>query len=95
MLGPLALNRWDFDAAAHLLVRAGFGGRAEEIEKLHALGPAKAISSLVDSQPESYAPPACADPMAKTSSATSFATPLRRNRNSPYSNFSMNGSGTR
>jgi len=61
MLGPLALNRWDFDAAAHLLVRAGFGGRAEEIEKLHALGPAKAISSLVDSQPESYAPPACAD----------------------------------
>jgi hypothetical protein len=62
MLGPLALNRWDFDAAAHLLVRAGFGGRAEEIEKLHALGPAKAISSLVDSQPESYAPPACADP---------------------------------
>lgn len=62
MLSPLALNRWDFDAAAHLLVRAGFGGRAEEIEKLHALGPAKAISSLVDSQPESYAPPACADP---------------------------------
>jgi len=62
LLSPLALNRWDFDAAAHLLVRAGFGGRAEEIEKLHALGPAKAISSLVDSQPESFEPPACADP---------------------------------
>ena len=62
MLGPLAHNSWDFDAAAHLLVRAGFGGRTDEIEKLHALGPGKAISFLVDAQPEFYAPPICANP---------------------------------
>src|SRR6516162_5565391 len=62
MLGPIAENSWDFDAAAHLLVRAGFGGRTDEIEKLHALGPGKAISSLVDVEPESYAPPTWANP---------------------------------
>jgi hypothetical protein len=60
MLGPLAPNSWDFEAAAHLLVRAGFGGRTDEIEKLHALGPAKVIGSLIDAQAESYAPPAWA-----------------------------------
>ena len=62
MLGPLALKSWDFDAAAHLLVRAGFGGRTEEIQKLHALGPGKAISSLLDAQAELYAPPTWANP---------------------------------
>ena len=62
MLGPLALKSWDFDAAAHLLVRAGFGGRTEEIQKLHALGPGKAISSLLDAQAEFYAPPTWANP---------------------------------
>src|ERR1700747_436168 len=62
MLGPLAQNSWDFDAAAHLLVRAGFGGRTDEIERLHALGPGEAISSLVDAQPEFYAPPIWASP---------------------------------
>jgi len=62
MLGPLAQHSWDFDAAAHLLVRAGFGGRADEIERLHDLGPGKAISSLVDAQPDFYAPPTWANP---------------------------------
>ena len=62
MLSPLALNRWDFDAAAHLLVRAGFGGRTDEIEQIHALGLSKAVSSLVDAQPEYYTPPTWADP---------------------------------
>ena len=62
MLGPIAENSWDFDAAAHLLVRAGFGGPTDEMEKLHALGPGRAISSLVDAQPEVYAPPTWANP---------------------------------
>jgi hypothetical protein len=62
MLSPLALNRWDFDAAAHLLVRAGFGGRTDEVEQIHALGLGKAVSSLVDAQPEYYTPPTWADP---------------------------------
>jgi uncharacterized protein (DUF1800 family) len=62
MLSPLALNRWDFDAAAHLLVRAGFGGGIDEIEKLHALGSSKAVNSMVDAQPEYYAPPTWANP---------------------------------
>src|ERR1700741_510673 len=62
MLGPLAQNSWDFDAAAHLLVRAGFGGHTDEIEKLQALGLGKAISSLVDAPPEFYAPPTWANP---------------------------------
>jgi uncharacterized protein (DUF1800 family) len=61
MLSPLAPNRWDFDAAAHLLLRAGFGGSVEEIEKVHALGSAKAVNSLVDAQPEYYPPPAWAN----------------------------------
>ncbi len=61
MLLPLASNRWDFDAAAHLLVRAGFGGGVDEIEKLHALGHGKAVNSLVDAQPKYYPPPAWAN----------------------------------
>jgi uncharacterized protein (DUF1800 family) len=62
MLSPLASNRWDFDTAAHLLLRAGFGGSVEEIEKFHALGPGKAVNSLVDAQPEYYPAPAWANP---------------------------------
>jgi uncharacterized protein (DUF1800 family) len=62
MLSPLNPNKWDFDAAAHLLVRAGFGGNAGEIDKLHALGFEKAVSSLVDAEPAHYPPPECANP---------------------------------
>ncbi|HLX71852.1 MAG TPA: DUF1800 domain-containing protein [Verrucomicrobiae bacterium] len=48
MLRPLSASQWDFTTAAHLLNRAGFGGTPAEIEKLVALGPEQAVSSLVD-----------------------------------------------
>jgi hypothetical protein len=62
MLSPLTASRWDFDAAAHLLVRAGFGGPPEEIQKIFALGPEKAVDSLINAPPENDLPPAWATP---------------------------------
>ena len=48
MLKPLNAAKWNFENAAHLLNRAGFGGPPAEIEKLVALGHSQAVSSLVD-----------------------------------------------
>jgi uncharacterized protein (DUF1800 family) len=48
MLQPLSSDKWNYDLAAHLLNRAGFGGTPSEIEKLADLDPDKAISSLID-----------------------------------------------
>ncbi len=48
MLKPLSGDRWNFTTAAHLLNRAGFGGPPAEIDRLAALGPARAVSHLVD-----------------------------------------------
>ena len=62
MLSPLAPSRWNFDAAAHLTVRAGFGGRPDEIQKVEALGLERAVDMLVDATPDHYPPPAWADP---------------------------------
>ena len=62
MLSPLPTNQWNFNSAAHLLVRAGFGGQPAKIEKLRAMGPAKAIDSLVDASPDFTPPPTWADP---------------------------------
>ena len=47
MLKPVSPTRWNYATAAHLLNRAGFGGTPTEIEKLVALGPEKAVDSLV------------------------------------------------
>jgi uncharacterized protein (DUF1800 family) len=66
MLSPITANRWDFDAAAHLLVRAGFGGDPSEINKLRALGPEKAVDSLINVPPGNYPPPAWATPDDET-----------------------------
>jgi uncharacterized protein (DUF1800 family) len=62
MLFPISSSRWDFDDAAHLLVRAGFGGSPAEIQKVWALGPEKAVDSLIDAPPENIAPPTWATP---------------------------------
>src|SRR5580704_147553 len=62
MLSPITANRWDFDAAAHLLVRAGFGGDPSEISKIWALGPEKAVDSLINAPPGNYPPPSWATP---------------------------------
>ena len=40
-----------------LLVRAGFGGRPDEIQKVQALGLERAVDRLVDATPDHYPPP--------------------------------------
>jgi uncharacterized protein (DUF1800 family) len=47
MLAPLPANEWTLQAAAHLLNRAAFGGSPQEIQKLHAMGHAAAVRSLL------------------------------------------------
>ncbi len=49
-LRPLADSAWDYAKARHLLFRAGFGGSPAEVEKLQAMGLAKAVEYLVDFQ---------------------------------------------
>src|SRR5947208_16922621 len=48
MLKPLSRAKWSFTTAAHLINRAGFGGPPQEIERLVALDPEKAVSHVVD-----------------------------------------------
>ena len=42
------MDGWNYETAAHLLNRAGFGGPPEEIARLTDLGPEAALSSLLD-----------------------------------------------
>ncbi|MDP6929458.1 MAG: DUF1800 domain-containing protein [Planctomycetota bacterium] len=44
---PSATDKWDWDKAAHLLRRAGFGGTPEEIEAAVALGMDRTVDILV------------------------------------------------
>jgi hypothetical protein len=46
-LTPIASADWNYDFAAHLLERAGFGGTPQEIQALAKLTPAQAIARLV------------------------------------------------
>jgi uncharacterized protein (DUF1800 family) len=62
MLSPIASDRWNFDAAAHLMVRAGFGADPSEIRKMRALGPEKAVESLINAPVENDSPPTWATP---------------------------------
>ena len=55
MLKALPAARWDYDTAAHLLNRAGFGGPPAVIENLADLDPDDALSTLLDY--EQYADP--------------------------------------
>jgi uncharacterized protein (DUF1800 family) len=48
MLKPLSSDRWNYEMAAHLLNRAGFGGPPSEIQALAALPPDQAVSFLID-----------------------------------------------
>jgi uncharacterized protein (DUF1800 family) len=48
MLRPLSKDKWNYEMAAHLLNRAGFGGPPAEIQKLADLTQDQAISSLLD-----------------------------------------------
>jgi hypothetical protein len=46
-LAPLRAADWNYETAAHLLERAGFGGTPEEIAALASLTPKAAVASLV------------------------------------------------
>jgi hypothetical protein len=46
-LTPIAAADWNYDFAAHLLERAGFGGTPNEIEALAQLTPAQAVARMV------------------------------------------------
>lgn len=46
-LSPIAASNWNYDTAAHLLERAGFGGSPEQIAALAALSPSAAVGRLV------------------------------------------------
>jgi uncharacterized protein (DUF1800 family) len=47
-LSPIAASDWSYERAAHLLERAGFGATPEEIARVAALTPERAVSELVD-----------------------------------------------
>jgi len=46
-LAPISAVNWNYDTAAHLLERAGFGGTPSQIEALAAMSPSAAVRSLV------------------------------------------------
>src|SRR5215468_3861357 len=46
-LTPISPSDWNYDFAAHLLERAGFGGTPEEIQVLAKLSPTEAVRRLV------------------------------------------------
>jgi len=50
-LAPITNADWNYETAAHLLERAGFGGTPAQIEALAALSPKAAVDSLVDFDP--------------------------------------------
>jgi uncharacterized protein (DUF1800 family) len=78
MLSPITSSRWDLDAAAHLLVRAGFGGDPPAIQRALAMGPEKAVDSVINAPLNDYPPPAWAKPADQDELRTRFkeaATP--------------------
>ncbi len=57
MLTPFNSSQWNFQTAAHLLNRAGFGGSPEEIEALQKLGFRGAVDSILNAPDDSAAFP--------------------------------------
>ena len=57
-LSPITSADWNYDRAAHLLERAGFGGSPEEIQKLADMPPEEAVRFLVyfDNVPNDHLP---------------------------------------
>ena len=47
-LTPITAADWDYDKAAHLMERAGFGATPDEIERLAAMPPEAAVEALVN-----------------------------------------------
>ncbi len=46
-LAPISPSDWNYDLAAHLLERAGFGGTPEEIQALAKMTPQQAVARMV------------------------------------------------
>ena len=44
---PSEKSPWDFDAAAHLMRRAGFGDTPERVESIMRIGPENAVIEVV------------------------------------------------
>jgi uncharacterized protein (DUF1800 family) len=55
-LSPITSAEWNYDRAAHLLERAGFGGTPDEIKTLAAMTPQEAVRHLVYFQNVKEAP---------------------------------------
>ena len=49
-LTPISPSDWNYDLAAHLLERAGFGGTPEQVQALARMTPAEAVRQLVHFQ---------------------------------------------
>src|SRR6516164_2922854 len=64
MLTPFPGSKWNYEKAAHLLNRIGFGATPTEIESVYARGLDAILRELVDSRDESDNAPApgCAHP---------------------------------
>ncbi len=62
MPSPLPASRWDFDAAAYLLVRAGFGGSRKKFKRLSRWDRKSRVDSLINPPLENELPPARANP---------------------------------
>src|SRR5215469_10656591 len=64
MLKPLPSSKWNYDMAAHLLNRAGFGGPPSAIQNLADMPQAEAVSFLIDYEkiPDPTLPPPWAHP---------------------------------
>ena len=48
MFAPLSARQWNYETAAHLLNRAGFGGTPAEIEAAYGKGLEATVRDLVD-----------------------------------------------
>jgi uncharacterized protein (DUF1800 family) len=57
MLKPVSAKQWGFEAAAHLLNRAAFGGTPTEIESLARLSPSEAIDRILSPADQRAADP--------------------------------------
>ncbi len=64
MFTPLSRQQWNYETAAHLLNRAGFGGTPAEIEAAYGKGLQVTVHDLVDSSDDfaNVPPPAWAHP---------------------------------
>ncbi|MGH7990205.1 MAG: DUF1800 family protein, partial [Limisphaerales bacterium] len=84
MLNALSKDRWNYELAAHLLNRAGFGGSPQEIQRLADLTHDQAVASLLDYEriPDSTSDPVWAKPdperMRQLRDSRKTATPEER-----------------